>query len=358
MSAAVVPTAADYQACLTEPSQIATTRRGPVEYAERGTGPPVLSLHASPAAFEHGLLLAEFARVNGFRVIAPSRPGYAATPLGAGRTPVEQADTLAALLDTLQLDRVSVLGMSGGGPAGYALAGTHPDRVTRLLQVESIALPATAPRVGRLGLHLTPVATVAAWMLDRFPTRMLTSMGAPPTNDPDQQAAQTALARGIITTATGWDRLGPGYDNDATQTRSHPPVVSPPGGRTPRRPDRPDLPDDPPRKGAAGDRHPLPARHVRLEEAAHRGHGLPGVSTVPQADRPAHPRPDGHRRRPRVRVSTRHDRPSYLEATDAAVVPRSAYPAGLGHGHRSGHLQPGHPAADQRQRQTPDSWPR
>ena len=216
MSAAVVPTAADYQACLTEPSQIATTRRGPVEYAERGTGPPVLSLHASPAAFENGLLLAEFARVNGFRVIAPSRPGYGRTPLGAGRTPVEQADTLAALLDTLQLDRVSVLGTSGGGPAGYALAGTHPDRLTRLLQVESIALPSTPPRVGRIGLRLSALATGAAWMLDRFPPRMLASMGAPATIDPDQQAAHVALARGIITTATGWDRLGPGYDNDAT----------------------------------------------------------------------------------------------------------------------------------------------
>ena len=220
----MAPTAADYQACLTEPAHTAQTSRGPVQYAERGNGLPLLSLHGSPAAFEQGLLIAEFARVTGFRVIAPSRPGYAGTPLEAGRTPVEQADTLAALLDTLALDRVAVLGMSGGGPAGYALAGAHPDRVTGLLQVESIALPATAPRVGRLGLRLTPLAAVAAWMLDRFPDRMLTSMGAPPTTDPDQRAAQTALARGIITTATGWDRLGAGYDNDAAQFADLPPL--------------------------------------------------------------------------------------------------------------------------------------
>ena len=56
MSTAVAPTAADYQACLTEPSQIAQTSRGPVEYAERGTGPPLLSLHGSPAAFEQVVL--------------------------------------------------------------------------------------------------------------------------------------------------------------------------------------------------------------------------------------------------------------------------------------------------------------
>ena len=50
MATTALPTAADYQACLTEPSQIAQTSRGPVEYADRGTGPPLLSLHASPAA--------------------------------------------------------------------------------------------------------------------------------------------------------------------------------------------------------------------------------------------------------------------------------------------------------------------
>jgi pimeloyl-ACP methyl ester carboxylesterase len=110
--------------------------------------------------------------------------------------------------------------MSGGGPAGYALAGTYPDRVCCLVQVESIALPATAPRLGRLGLRLTGLAGLAglaAWMLDRFPARMLTSLGAEPTTDPDLRAAQVSLARGIVTTATGWKRLGAGYDNDAAQ---------------------------------------------------------------------------------------------------------------------------------------------
>jgi pimeloyl-ACP methyl ester carboxylesterase len=225
MSSTAVPSAADYQACLTEPSRVVETSRGPVEYAERGTGPPVLSLHGSPAAFEQGLLIAEFARVTGFRVIAPSRPGYGRTPLSAGRTPVEQADTLAALLDSLNLERVAVLAMSGGGPAGYALAGTHPDRVSCLVQVESITLPAKAPRLGRLGLHLTPVAGLAAWMIDRFPARMLTSMGAPPSTDPELRDAQAALARGIITTATGWQRLGDGYDNDAAQFAAVPPLT-------------------------------------------------------------------------------------------------------------------------------------
>lgn len=224
MSTPVSPVASDFRACVNQQPLVAETSRGPVEYAERGTGPPLLSLHGSPAAFENGLLIAEFARVNGFRVIAPSRPGYGRTPLELGRSPAEQADALAALLDTLELDRVAVLGMSGGGPVGYALAGGHPDRVSRLLQVESIALPSTPPRVGRIGLRLSAVAQVGVWMIDRFPSRMLATMGAPPTTDTDQQAAQVALARGVVTTATGWDRLGAGYDNDAAQFADLPPM--------------------------------------------------------------------------------------------------------------------------------------
>jgi pimeloyl-ACP methyl ester carboxylesterase len=224
MSTPVSPVASDFLACVDVQPVVARTRMGSVEYAERGDGVPLLSLHGSPAAFENGLLTAEFARVNGCRVIAVSRPGYGRTPLETGRTPLEQANTLAALLDTLGLEQVAVVGMSGGGPAGYAPAGAHPDRVCCLLQVESISLPAAAPRGGSLGLRLTGLARLAAWTIDRFPSRMLATMGAPATTDPDLRAAQVALARGIVTTATGWERLGAGYDNDATQFADLPPL--------------------------------------------------------------------------------------------------------------------------------------
>lgn len=73
-------------------------------------------------------------------------------------------------------------------------------------------------------MRLTGLARLAAWMIDRFPSRMLTTMGAPATIDPDVRAAQVALARGIVTTATGWERLGVGYDCDAAQFASLPPL--------------------------------------------------------------------------------------------------------------------------------------
>jgi pimeloyl-ACP methyl ester carboxylesterase len=94
--------------------------------------------------------MAEPLRASAFRVIAPSRPGYLGTTLATGRSCVEQADALAAFLDALSLDRVAVLGVSGGGPSSYLLTARHPDRVSCLLEVDSLCLPVAPSRVERL----------------------------------------------------------------------------------------------------------------------------------------------------------------------------------------------------------------
>lgn len=88
---------------------------------------------------------AEFLRVNGFKIIAPSRPGYLGTPLATGRTFAQQGDALAALLDVLGIDRIPVFAASGGGPAGYELAARHPERVSRLVQVDGVCIPGPIP---------------------------------------------------------------------------------------------------------------------------------------------------------------------------------------------------------------------
>jgi pimeloyl-ACP methyl ester carboxylesterase len=208
------PAVSDFDACLAQPASTVETSRGPVEYAERGVGTPLLSVHGSPAAYQEGLLQAEFFRANGFRVIAPSRPGYSGTPLDTGRRSAEQADALAALLDALHLERVAVLGMSGGGPAAYALAGRHHDRVSCLLQIDSIALPLAGSWMERMAFSKRPLVALQLWLVDHFTGRMLTMMGSTGTPDPEVAAAQAALTRAIILSCGDWPRLRVGYDND------------------------------------------------------------------------------------------------------------------------------------------------
>jgi len=110
-----------------------TTSLGEVQMADLGSGPPVLAVHGTPGGFDQGVLMGRFLVNAGFRVIAPSRPGYLGTPLGDDlATPDGQADLYVALLDELGIDRASVLAWSGSGPSCYRLAARHGDRVSAL----------------------------------------------------------------------------------------------------------------------------------------------------------------------------------------------------------------------------------
>lgn len=119
---------------------LADTPFGPIEVLDRGTGDPVLVVHGSPGGCDQGQLLGRFLLDEGFRVIAPSRPGYLGTALtDDNATPDAQAALHLALLDALGLDGVPVLCWSGGGPSTYRLAAQHPERVTRIAALAAVS---------------------------------------------------------------------------------------------------------------------------------------------------------------------------------------------------------------------------
>ena len=123
-------------------SRIAETSRGSVEYALSGQGFVVLYFHGTVGGYDQGLAAASF--INGrdeeaqFTILAPSRPGYLRTPLETGCTPEQQADAMAALLDHLGIDKVAVIGASGGGPFALQFALRHPDHTSALVMFSAI----------------------------------------------------------------------------------------------------------------------------------------------------------------------------------------------------------------------------
>jgi len=116
---------------------VVRTRGGPVEYAEYGAGPAVLALHGAMGGYDQSVILARTIGEPGYRVVAVSRPGYLGTPISAGRTPEEQADRCADLLDVLRIDRTAVMAVSGGGPCALHFALRHPDRCWGLVLVST-----------------------------------------------------------------------------------------------------------------------------------------------------------------------------------------------------------------------------
>ncbi|MGB8734981.1 MAG: alpha/beta hydrolase [Rhodomicrobium sp.] len=116
-------------------SLIAVTTAGPIEYAEEGTGVPLLSIHGAGGGFDQGLANAAGLAGDGLRVIAPSRFGYLGTPVPADASPAAQAHAHAALLSALNIPKAVVLGVSAGARSAVELALRRPDAVTALILI-------------------------------------------------------------------------------------------------------------------------------------------------------------------------------------------------------------------------------
>src|SRR5215212_3424158 len=97
-------------------SDIVTTEEfGDIEYPVQGKGLPVLLVHGAGGGYDQGLLIGENYIGDGHRFIAPSRFGYVRSSIPENGSPAAQADAYAALLDTLGVERVAVVGFSDGG---------------------------------------------------------------------------------------------------------------------------------------------------------------------------------------------------------------------------------------------------
>src|SRR5439155_9317601 len=102
-------------------------------FAEWGDpdGFPLFSLHGTPNS--------RFARhydesvyvEAGARLITYDRPGYGGSDRHPGRRVVDCVGDVAAIADTLGIERFAVTGASGGGPHALAVAARLPERVSR-----------------------------------------------------------------------------------------------------------------------------------------------------------------------------------------------------------------------------------
>ena len=104
-------------------NNVFATRSGrPLEVKEYGdpAGHPVLFFHGMIGSHYQASYIAEQAAQEGFRIIAPNRPGVGLSEFIKRKGPLEAVDDVEDLTAALELDDFSVVGISGGTP--YALA--------------------------------------------------------------------------------------------------------------------------------------------------------------------------------------------------------------------------------------------
>ena len=111
-------------------------------YVRVGAGTPVVLVHGNLASHRYWQELLA-APPAGLELIAPDLPNFGASgPLAGEITMPAYGAALAAFLQSLELSGVTLVGHSLGGAVAQACAGLAPERVARLLLVDS---PAPGP---------------------------------------------------------------------------------------------------------------------------------------------------------------------------------------------------------------------
>lgn len=117
----------------------------PVWTVDAGEGPAVVLVHGSPVSSFS--FRRQIAALRGrFRLVAPDLPGFGRTPAPEGGAPFPTlARTLRGLLDALRLDEPTVVAHDWGGPVAMACLAERPDRLKRLVLVNTTFRPGFAP---------------------------------------------------------------------------------------------------------------------------------------------------------------------------------------------------------------------
>jgi pimeloyl-ACP methyl ester carboxylesterase len=117
-------------------------RETAIEYLEAGSGEPIVFFHGGGGPERKARFMSDLGAH--FRVLAPARPGYNGST-GAGDTPRESAETMAAFIRAVVGGPVHLIAESAGGAPACWLAILHPDLVQSLILAAPAAFAGHGP---------------------------------------------------------------------------------------------------------------------------------------------------------------------------------------------------------------------
>lgn len=185
-------------------------------------GPAVMLLHGSAfdaAGVSFGATISVLAARC--RVFAPDLPGFGESdPMPGGWGFAEQSAFLAPLLTALGLSRVALVGVSMGGGIALGFALDAPERVERLVLIDSACLDDTLPggRATWFGVHL-PGVSALQWRLLASSSRLTRWMlqgamphrAAPPSSDLLDHVMRSMRRPHAAATFRKWERREVGW---------------------------------------------------------------------------------------------------------------------------------------------------
>lgn len=146
-------------------------------YRDRGDGPPVVFLHGTPSYSYEWRDVVPHVEAAGYRTLTYDLLGYGASerPLDRDTSVTAQAALLVELLDELDLARVNLVAHDIGGAIGQRLAIDWPERVHRLLLIDTVSYDSWPSATWRQIIrdNLDDHAAMSAAEFERMLTRQL-----------------------------------------------------------------------------------------------------------------------------------------------------------------------------------------
>lgn len=117
--------------------------RGRIHYIDEGQGAPLVFIHGNPSwSFEYRHLIKAFR--DSYRCVALDHLGFGLSDRSQNYKnyhPAAHAETVAALMDHLKLDKMTLVFSDWGGPIALDFARKNPDRVAGIVIMNSWCWP-------------------------------------------------------------------------------------------------------------------------------------------------------------------------------------------------------------------------
>ncbi|MEV7789526.1 alpha/beta hydrolase [Streptomyces sp. NPDC088106] len=146
-------------------------------YRDQGRGMPVIFIHGTPSHSYEWRDVVPHVEAGGFRAVTYDLLGYGRSerPVDRDTSVAAQTDLLAHLLDALDIDRADIVAHDIGGAIGLRFAVARPERVRRLMVIDSVSYDSWPSPTWRriIDEHLDDCMTMSQEAFDDLLTRQL-----------------------------------------------------------------------------------------------------------------------------------------------------------------------------------------
>ena len=190
-------------------------------YRDRGEGEPVVFVHGTPShSYEWRHVVPEV-EAAGYRVVTYDLLGYGLSerPLDRDTSVTAQTDLLVALLDELGLERPTLVTHDIGGAVGQRMAVLHPDRVRRLMLIDTVSYDSWPSATWReiIANRLDEYAAMSAEDFEEMLTRQLRMTVVDEAMPEDDLRTYLAPHRGALGRASFFEHQVRHYDSRHTE---------------------------------------------------------------------------------------------------------------------------------------------